>query len=156
MKNDENAFYESSIAFDSNRIRAAAVYCSDGRFGQQFDDLLHNALQLPRYDRLAVPGGAACLAGHFATYREDEGVFEQLRFLVDVHGLERVVLIAHDGCAFYSERLHISPLQLETQQRDDMRKAVRRVRSLSSSLEVSSFFARKYRKGMIRFETVDV
>lgn len=156
MSDNENAFFESSVGFDSNRIRAAAVYCSDGRFGEQFDDLLHNKLQLPRYDRLAVPGGAACLAGHFATYREDEGVFEQLRFLVNVHGLEQVILIAHDGCAFYSERLHISPLQLETQQRDDMRKAVRRVRSLSSSLEVRSFFARKYRKGMIRFETIDL
>ena len=31
------------------------------------------ALGLPRYDRLAVPGGAACLAGYFATYREEEG-----------------------------------------------------------------------------------
>lgn len=53
---DENAFFESSVGFDSNRIRAAAVYCSDGRFGEQFDDLLHNKLPLPRYDRLAVPG----------------------------------------------------------------------------------------------------
>jgi hypothetical protein len=155
---DENSqlFFESSVPFDTNRIRAAAVYCSDGRFGEQFDDLLHNALQLPRYDRLAVPGGAACLARHFATYREDEGVFAQLRFLVDVHGLERVVLIAHENCAFYSERLHVSPLQLETQQRDDMNKAVRRVRSLSGTLSVNGFFARKHRNGLIRFEPVDL
>ncbi len=81
--------YESSMRYDSNRIRAAAVYCSDGRFGEQFDDLLQNFLTLPRYDRLAIPGGSACLARHFATYREEEGVYEQLRFLVDVHGLEQ-------------------------------------------------------------------
>ena len=94
MHAEENkSFYESSVRFDANRIRAAAVYCSDGRFGEQFDDLLRNALQLPRYDRLAVPGGAACLASHFATYREEEGVFEQLRFLVNVHGLECVVAV---------------------------------------------------------------
>ena len=157
MHAEENrSYFESSVRFDANRIRAAAVYCSDGRFGEQFDDLLHNALQLPRYDRLAVPGGAACLARHFATYREEEGVFEQLRFLVDVHGLERVVLIAHEDCAFYTERLHVSPLQLETQQREDMEKAVRRVRSLSRTLSVSAFFARKHRKGMIQFESVDL
>ncbi|MEO2018145.1 MAG: carbonic anhydrase [Fuerstiella sp.] len=152
-----NAFlYESSVRFDANRIRAAAVYCSDGRFGEQFDDLLHNALQLPRYDRLAVPGGAACLAGHFTTYREDEGVFAQLRFLVNVHGLERVVLIAHENCAFYSERLRVSPLQLETEQREDIRKAVRKVRSLSRTLSVNAFFARKHRKDVIRFESVEL
>ena len=151
---ENEAVYESSVRFDANRIRAGAVYCSDGRFGEQFDDLVRNGLQLPRYDRLAVPGGAACLASHFATYREEEGVFEQLRFLVKVHGLERVILIAHEGCAFYSERLHVSPLQLETQQREDMRKAVQRVRSLSQTLAVSAFFARKHRKGVIKFESV--
>ena len=152
---DDKYFFESDVPFDTNRIRAAAVYCSDGRFGEQFDDLLQNALNLPRYDRLAVPGGSACLARHFATYREEEGVFEQLRFLVNVHGLERVVLIAHENCAFYTERLHISPLQLETQQREDMRKAVQRVRSLSKTLSVHAFFARMHRQQNIRFEAVE-
>lgn len=151
----EEPFYESSVPFDTNRIRAAAVYCSDGRFGQQFDDLLRNALRLPRYDRLAIPGGAACLASHFHTYREEEGVVEQLRFLVNVHGIERVVLVAHENCAFYSERLNISPLQLETQQREDMKKAVRRVRSLSDTLSVNAFFARKKWNGLIQFELVE-
>jgi hypothetical protein len=87
---------------------------------------------------------------------EDEGVFEQLRFLVNVHGLGRVVLIAHENCAFYSERLHVSSLQLETQQRDNMKKAVQRVRSLSRSLSVNAFFARKHEKGVIQFESVEL
>ena len=99
--------YESSIRFDADRIRAASVYCSDGRFGEQFDDFLQNSLQLPRYDRVAVPGGPACLASHFASHVEQESVIEQLRFLVNVHDLERVVLIAHENCAFYTERLHV-------------------------------------------------
>jgi hypothetical protein len=154
MPSDNEHIYESSVRFDSNRIRAAAVYCSDGRFGEQFDDLIQNALQLPRYDRLAVPGGSACLARHFKTYREDEGVFEQLRFLINVHGLEQVVLIAHENCAFYSERLQISPLQLESQQREDIRKAGERVRSLSRTLAVRAFFARTYRGDRVQFEAV--
>ena len=150
------SFYESSVRFDDNRIRAAAVYCSDGRFGEQFDDLLRNALQLPRYDRLAVPGGGACLASCFSAYREEEGVLEQLRFLVKVHGLQRVVLIAHEGCAFYTERLELSALQLETVQREDIKKAVQRVQSLSHHLSVSAFFARKKGNGVIQFESVQV
>ncbi|MCA9062166.1 MAG: hypothetical protein KDA96_03885 [Planctomycetaceae bacterium] len=146
--------FESPIAFCSERIRAAAVYCSDGRFGEQFDDLLQSALRLPRYDRLAVPGGAACLASHFQTYREEEGVLRQLRFLIDVHGLEQVVLIAHEGCAFYSDRLRVSPLQLESKQRDDLHKAVRRVRRLSSTIRVLGFFARLTRYRTVQFEEV--
>ena len=144
----------SSVRFDSERVRAAAVYCSDGRFGEQCDDLLKNWLQLPRYDRLAIPGGAACLASHFSTYREEEGVREQLRFLINEHQLRTVVLIAHEDCAFYTKRLRISPLQLETQQREDMKKAVRRVQSLGSHVNVLGYFARKGSDGTIRFESV--
>jgi len=150
----KSTVFGSSERFDENRIRAAAVYCSDGRFGEHFDDFLHNALELPRYDRLALPGGAACLAGHFLSYKEEEGLIEQLRFLVKVHGIERLVLIAHQDCAFYTERLHVSPQQLESQQREDMEAAVRRVRSFAHGLTVDAFFARKHSDGTIRFESL--
>jgi hypothetical protein len=146
--------YENSMRFDENRIRAAAVYCSDGRFGEFFDDFLHNALELPRYDRLAVPGGAACLAGHFLVHREEEGVFEQLRFLIQVHGIERVVLIAHQDCAFYTERLHVSPFKLEMQQREDMEAAVRRIHSFAPNLSVEAYFAHKHENGTVRFTSM--
>ena len=152
----KTSFYESSVPFDAAWVRAAAVYCSDGRFGEQFDELMQVGLGLPGYDRLAVPGGAACLARHFAIYREEEGVSEQLRFLVQVHGLERVVLIAHEDCAFYSKRLNVSPLQLESQQHEDMQKAVQRVRSIGPNLLVEAFFARKKFNGDVHFEPVSL
>ena len=140
---EDRVVFESSVRFDENRIRAAAVYCSDGRFGEHFDDFLHNYLKLPRYDRLAVPGGAACLAGHFLSFWEEEGLIEQLRFLVKMHGLERVVLVAHQDCVFYAERLHVSPLQMETQQREDMQTAVQRIRCAPPGLLVNAFFAQE-------------
>ena len=152
---EDRVVYASSVRFDEHRIRAAAMYCSDGRFGDQFDDFLHTSLKLPRYDRLAVPGGAACLAGHFLTFWEEESLIEQLRFLVNVHGLERVVLIAHQGCAFYTERLRVPPLRLEAQQREDIQKATERIRSVASGLLVDAFFARKCEDGMIRFESME-
>jgi hypothetical protein len=152
----DSSIYKSNIPFETSRIQAAAVYCSDGRFGNQFDEFMQTGLGLPRYDRLAVPGGAACIARHFSTYREEEGVTEQLKFLVEVHDLERVVLIAHQGCAFYTERLRISPLQLETQQQEDMQKAVQLVRSIGPNLQVDAFFARKRRDLTIQFEALEL
>ena len=148
--------FGSSERFDENRIRAAAVYCSDGRFGEHFDEFLHNSLKLPRYDRVAIPGGAACLAGHFSSFREEDGLVEQLRFLVRAHGIERVVMIAHQDCAFYTERLRVAPLQLEAQQREDMEAATRRIRSLASKVQVDAFFARKLEDGTIRFEAMNL
>lgn len=145
--------FRSRDLFVPERVRAAAVYCSDGRWGEQFDEFLQDHLALPRYDRLAVPGGAACLARHFKTYREEEGVVEQLRFLIDTHGIEQVVLIAHEGCAFYSRRLQISPLQLESQQREDLQKAVRRVQQLARHLHVHGYFARVNYRQEVLFES---
>jgi len=147
--------FDSSVPFDPERIHAVAVYCSDGRFGEQVDDLLQNGLQLPQYDRLVVPGGSACLASHFQTYREEEAVLAQLRFLIEAHRLERVVLIAHEDCAYYTERLHISGLQLETRQREDMEKVVSRVRGLAHGLTVVAYFARK-QGDRICFEPLEV
>ena len=109
--------------FTHERIGAVAIYCSDGRFGEAFDDFLHNQLGLPHYDLLAVPGGAAALAGHLAAYREEEALVEQLRFLIANHGLERVVLIAHRNCGFYLRKLHLSEEGLRTRQEADLAKA---------------------------------
>ena len=145
----------SSIPFDTSRIGAAAVYCSDGRFGEHVDELLFGTLKLPRCDRLAIPGGAACLAGHFAAYREEEGVSEQLRFLVNVHEIRQVILIAHEGCAYYSEWLHVPPTQVEDRQREDLVKAIRHVKRFGIDIDVSAYFARRQGEGVV-FERADV
>jgi hypothetical protein len=150
---DEFNVYESPVRFHEDRIRAAAVYCSDGRFGEHVDDFLHNALKLPRYDRLAVPGGAACLAGHLFAYREEWGLVEQLHFLIRAHEIERLVLIAHQDCAFYAEQLRASSQPLEARQREDLQKAAERIRSFAPGLLVDVFFARKQPDGTIRFES---
>ena len=101
MPRDDN--FVSQVAFDEARIRAAAIYCSDGRYGEQMDDFLHQHLRLPRYDRLAVPGGPACLSGRLDVFWEGHSTQQQLEFLAQVHGLERLVLVQHAGCAFYRE-----------------------------------------------------
>ena len=48
MNTPADGVFQSLVAFDSGRIHAAAVYCSDGRYGEQFDDFMRNALSLPR------------------------------------------------------------------------------------------------------------
>ncbi|MHC4429898.1 MAG: hypothetical protein ACYS0D_15060, partial [Planctomycetota bacterium] len=80
-------------------------------------------------------------------------VVDQLRFLIEVHGLYRVVLIAHQDCAFYTKRLEISPIDLLQTQREDLAKAAKRVRELSPKLVVDAWFA--HREGeVVSFEQV--
>jgi hypothetical protein len=147
--------YESRLPYNAARIRAAAVYCSDGRIGEHFDDFLQNGLGLPRYDRVALPGGPACLGGHPQAHLEQQGVVDELQFLVEVHGLQRIVLIAHQACAFYGTRLELTEPRLELVQRADLVRAAAFVHRVTGLDKIEGYFAR-LGEGKIRFERVEV
>lgn len=147
--------YSSPLAYDPSRIHAAALYCSDGRIGEQFDDFLVNGLSLPRYDRLCLPGGPACLAGHPQAHLEEQGVLDELKFLVEVHRLRRIVLIAHQACAFYASRLELKEPRLELVQRADLVRAAAFVHRVTGLDAIEAYFAR-LNSGRIAFEPVPV
>jgi hypothetical protein len=147
--------YQSPFRYEKARIHAAALYCSDGRVGEHFDDFLHKGLCLPRYDRLSLPGGPARLAGHPQAHLEEQGVVDELKFLVEVHGLKRVVLIAHEGCAFYTTRLGLKEPQLELMQRADLVRAAAFVHRVTGLDAIDAHFARLV-DGRVRFERVEV
>src|SRR6185436_13996647 len=115
--------YDSVVPYEAARIHAAALYCSDGRIGNQIDDFLQQGLRLPRYDRLACPGGPAALSGALSAFWEGRGVEDQLRFLLGVHDLQHMVLIAHAGCAYYGQRLGLAPEEAVRRQRADLTHA---------------------------------
>jgi len=133
--------FTSALPYEAARIYAAAVYCSDGRIGDHVDDFLHNGLGLPRYDRVACPGGPVALSGRFQAFWDARGVEEQLRFLAQVHDVKTVVLIAHANCAYYLRRLNIPPDRLDIEQRDDLQKATATVSRLMPSAKVLCYLA---------------
>lgn len=147
--------YESRLAYDQARIRAAAVYCSDGRVGEHFDDFLQVGLGLPRYDRVALPGGPACLASHPEAELVEQGVVDELKFLAEVHGLNRIVLIAHQGCAFYSKRIGLVEPRMELVQRADLVRAAAFVHRVTGLERIEAYFARVVgEERVVRFEPV--
>lgn len=146
--------WRSSNQFDAERIGAVAIYCSDGRFNEQFDEFLHESLELPCYDRLTVPGGPAALAGHISAHRTEDALAESLTFLVHHHRLERVVLIAHKECGFYLKKLMFGANDLRRRQEEDLAKAAARVRSMAI-LHVDAYFA-SVGDGRVLIEPVEV
>lgn len=134
--------YASRLFYEPSRIHAAAVYCSDGRMGDHFDDFLQNGLRLPRYDRVALPGGPAMLLDHGCSRSHSTATRDALSFLVEAHGLERVLLIAHEGCAFYAQRLGIPDERMEACQCRDLVQAAARVRETAPHVQIDAYFAR--------------
>ena len=145
--------YQSPNLYEPQRIHAAAIYCSDGRLGEHFDEFLMNGLKLPRYDRVALPGGPAALADHSETQLAHAAVADELKFLVEVHGIQRVVLIQHQNCAFYTGRLKLSGFQVEARQRDDLTEAAEFVRQVTAVEHIECFFAREIH-ARVQFEPV--
>lgn len=133
--------FTSALPYEAARVFAAAVYCSDGRIGDHVDDFLHHGLGLPRYDRVACPGGPVALSGRFQAFWDARGVEEQLRFLSQVHDVKTVVLIAHANCAYYLKRLSISPAHLEAEQRADLHRATATVNRLMPGATVMRYVA---------------
>jgi hypothetical protein len=145
--------FVSTVPFEAERVGAAAVYCADGRYGDQMDEFLHHGLGLPRYDRVAVPGGAACLADHVQAMRERSALERQLRFLIEAHELDRVVLIAHQDCGFYKSIRWRAP-SLEAQQFADLARAADKVREYARGLAVDAYIAKRTPDGRVRFDPV--
>jgi len=143
MCSSEPQSFRSQLRYDPQRRHAAAVYCSDGRVGEHFDDFLQNGLNLPSYDRLALPGGPASLAGYAEARVAQEGAVDELKFLVEAHGLTRVVLIQHEKCAFYTARLKVDEKHIEALQRADLVRAAYFIRHVTSLDRIDAYFARK-------------
>ena len=147
--------YQSTLPYKRQRIHAAALYCSDGRVGDHFDDFMQNGLNLPRYDRIALPGGPACLAGYAQARLEEQGVIDELLFLIQAHALDRVVLIQHQGCAFYDGRLKVRQQSMEQLQQADLARATYLIRHVTSLENIEGYFARNTPTG-IDFEAISL
>jgi hypothetical protein len=134
--------FKSSYSWNPERIRALAIYCSDGRWGDAFDEFCHESLGLPRYDRFAVPGGAVWLTlRHTDLLAPYSAAREQLHFLVAAHELERIVLIAHYGCAYYADLLGADAEGCLPAQQEDLRTAANTLRGWFAGVRVDGYVA---------------
>jgi hypothetical protein len=162
------AVYTAHETWNAERIGAVALYCSDGRWGEAFDEFCHKRLLMPRYDRWAVPGGPAWLVPRDTDRKADKGTVPfsdvgselyqatrtQLDFLVHVHELERIVLITHFGCAFYQQLLGEPAEACVAAQLDDLRSASKSLRQWFPDMQVESYLAMQRGK-CLSFHQVD-
>jgi hypothetical protein len=128
--------------YGSSHPDALAMYCSDGRFTDAVEELLHG-LGFPRMDTLTIPGGPALLE----MLSSDSGAAMVIRksfsFLVLGHHIRHVVLVAHEGCGYYKGRFpRDSADALATRQRADLRSAEKWVRAHHPATDVHTYYAR--------------
>jgi hypothetical protein len=101
-------------AWSPVRPDTLVVACSDGRLQEATDEFLARVLGVTRYDRFYVPGGAGALAASGRDFIRAGQMRRECRYLVDLHRVERVVLLFHGptaggaleaACADYRRKL---------------------------------------------------
>jgi hypothetical protein len=147
--------FTSSERWHPERIGALALYCSDGRWGEAFDEFCHRHLQIPRYDRWAVPGGPGWLVPGDDGRDFGPAARKQLDFLVHAHELERIVLITHYGCAAYGHWLQQGAHECLPAQAEDVRTAAATLRQWYPGMRVDGYLAMR-QGNCLSFHTLGV
>lgn len=137
-----DAIFTARTAYDPTHPKALAVYCSDGRFTDAVEELLHS-LGHARLDTLTMPGGPALLHMRAASYSDVDATSRAANFLIRGHGIQQIVLLAHDNCGYYRHRYPADRAeQVYTRQLDDLRESARVVARMGSQLGVLLYYAR--------------
>jgi hypothetical protein len=137
--------------FDPSHPNALALYCSDGRFTDAVEHLLHG-LGFPRLDTLTIPGGPGLLEMMSADSATATVVRKSLSFLVKGHAIKHVVLVAHQGCGYYKERFRRdTPEALVKRQIADLGTAEKWLRAHHAGVAVTKYFA-AVRDGRVVFD----
>lgn len=131
----------SKIAFQPQHPNALAMYCSDGRFTDAVEELLHG-LGHGRLDTLTIPGGPALLDLTSSALGAVDMMRAAATFLIRGHAITQVVLLGHHGCGYYRDRFpYESPEAMHRRQLDDLRQAARWLAGAHDGLAVKTYFA---------------
>ncbi len=152
--------FRSHGAFTDNSANTLVICCSSNAYLPYTEELIgaHLGLAPGSFDLLAVPGGAQFLLA--AEYLPKFAWVGQrwLRFFADRQQIRRIVVIAHDDCAWYATE-HAVPAFLHSlvgvpardRQRDDLAKIVAAIRELHPAAMVEAYFAARTGDGMVEF-----
>ncbi len=94
--------FRSSSPIVTAGVETLVVHCSDFRFQAAYAEFFSKVLGLKGdYDPLVLPGGPQCLT--LADYMPEFtlAITRWARYLIEMHKLNRAVLIAHHDCAWY-------------------------------------------------------
>jgi len=134
--------FTASTPYGSSHPSALALYCSDGRFTESVEELLRH-LGHARLDTLTMPGGPGLFNLWIAGTGDSASITSGARFLIESHRIQRVIVIAHEGCGYYRKHLgHHDAAAIRKQQEDDLRTAARTLSTARSGVRVDAYYAR--------------
>jgi hypothetical protein len=140
----ESAIYESPLTWEPVRPATAVIMCVDGRWRPHILDFATNSLSSePTYDVLAVPGGIEPLTLEDIVPKDFSFMRRRLESLVEAHGTDRIVAVAHQDCAWYRMK-ESGPRKFDIRERQisDLRRSARWLRGKFPEIRIETYYAR--------------
>ena len=136
--------YLTELPWDPARPEAVVITCVDGRWYRHFQEFAREHLKAgPCTDFMAVPGGIEPMTLADEVPKDFNFFRRRLEALVEAHGTRRIVVIAHQDCAWYRDRMGGATAEaMRAKQVADMRRAASWLRTRFEGIVVQPFFAR--------------
>jgi len=154
---DYQISYHSRIKREDTASEAVVIHCSDHRFQASFREFLTEGLRLRSYALLAIPGG-----GHFISLEQLLPKFakvgqQSLSFLVKRGKPRKIILIGHDDCLFFKDKLQFFFLEadLNHKQFANLRRARNALLERFPGLPVEIYFADAVADGSVQFLKIE-
>jgi len=154
--------YTSQTPFVEKISSVLVITCSSNAFMPYVSEFLEKQLGLPQgsYDWLAVPGGPQFLL--LTEYLPKFAWVGQkwLKFLIERHRLNRLIVISHEDCAWYKEerllpaffqKYGVLDKSLKDRQKEDLRAVSAIVRDLVTPIAIEAYYAEKGSDGFVHF-----
>ncbi len=149
----ERVTIASTLPLDATHPHALALYCSDGRFTDSVEELVHG-LGHARLDTITLPGGPAHPNLLNTGYAELETVSRAASFLIRSHAITHVFLLAHEGCGSYrSQMTGGTQKSIADAQRIDLKVATKVLQALHHAIQIQCWFATPV-KARVQFDPV--
>lgn len=152
----EKIIYTTTAAWLDQRPQTLIVHSSDGRYQEAFWEFTEQYLKLQCHDSLVVPGGPFTLRLVSLYPKAQWATKFFLEFLMKHHQVSRIVLVGHDGCAWYKSftfggrELNL----LKGKQVEDLKTIAQTVRGIYTHVTVEAYLA-KPEGGHVQFFVVD-
>jgi hypothetical protein len=121
-----------------------------------FSEFLTHGLELRSYVLIAIPGGAHFVPLETYLPKFAKTGFQSLSFMVKRAKPHRVILVGHDDCLFFKERLQFFSFEADFNQKQlgNLSKARTILAEKYSDLSVELYFADAARDGSIQVHGV--
>jgi hypothetical protein len=150
--------YESGVQWDPERPDTLIITCVDGRWYRHFQEFARVHLAAgERTDYVAVPGGIEPMTLADRVPKDFNFFRRRVTSVIEAHGTERIVAIAHQDCAWYHARWPGAPaIDLKRRQIADLQRAARLLREMFAGVRVETYFAQLSGTSpeRVRFEAV--